>query len=111
MKAENTPLLASLRSNYEELLKIIRQNPKIISEQPSRLEVAGLLGGLKIAEELKMDSTEIKSIQTGIERILKKLPENIRAEIDQLIKDPEPKPQINKLKGKKNLPSWLRFSN
>ena len=109
MKTENTPFLASLRSDYEEFLKKIQENPEIISKQSFRLKVAGLLKGLEIAEESKMDLTGMRSIQIGIQEILKKFPKNVRSEIDQLIKDTEPELQVDNLEGKdkEHVPSWM----
>ncbi len=97
-KNENPPFLVSLRSNYESTQK----ESKVFC-----LQVANLLAGLKIAEESGMDTTEIKSIRTGVREFLEQLPGDVCGRIDRLTKDPELKPQVNKLKGKKDVPSWL----
>ncbi|MFH1546518.1 MAG: hypothetical protein ABIE14_04025 [Patescibacteria group bacterium] len=108
ISTENS-FLASLCASCEDLQREFQENPEIINEQTARLKIANLLGGLKVAEEAGMDLFKIKLSQTNVKKVFEKLPENIRAEIDQFLEDPISKPQANHFHHKnKNVPSWLK---
>ncbi len=72
MKTEKHVFLTSLRSNYEGIQK---------GSEVLYLQIIGLLEGLNIAEESRMNKMEIKSIRMGIQKVLKKFPEDVRGKI------------------------------
>ena len=72
MNTEKPAFLTLLRLNCEG----IRKGSDILY-----LQIIDLLEGLNIAEKSRMNKMEIKSIRMGIQKVLKKFPEDVRGKI------------------------------